>query len=110
MRPSGSDGAISFSKFMVALSKSLESSPKRLHILHIMSDICLSTQQHRDPFGVSGTLKRHIPLLLTLATYADPVNDAKTYPGVMELTGAWHDAQSFQPDEILKLYERVLQA
>ncbi|KAK5120847.1 hypothetical protein LTR85_005914 [Meristemomyces frigidus] len=106
----GSDAAIAFSKFLVALSKSLESGTKRLHILHILSDICVAIQQHRDPFGVSGTLKRHIPLLLTLAAYADPVKDAKTYPGVMELIGAWHDTQLFQPDEVLKLYERVLAA
>ncbi|KAK4541103.1 hypothetical protein LTR36_008328 [Oleoguttula mirabilis] len=110
MRSAGSDGATAFCKFLVALGKDLQSSTKRLHILHITSDICLAIQQHRDPFAISGILKRHVPLLLTLATYVDPVKDTKTYTGVMELIGVWHDNQVFQPDELLKLYERVLEA
>lgn len=110
LRSGRADRAVALGKFLVALSKSLQSSTKRLHMLHIMSDIYLVLQQHQDPVDVNWILRRHIPMLLTLATYTDPVKDAKTYPGVMEVIGAWHDNQVFQPDEIMHLYERVLEA
>ena len=56
-----------------------------------------------------GIVKRHVPLLLILATYGDPVKDAKTYPEVMDLIGVWYDSQVITPDETVGLYERVLE-
>ena len=75
-----------------------------------MSDVILAIKQHGDKFEVDGILKRYVPLLLTLATFADPVKEPKTYPGVMHLVNVWYDYQIFSPDQILELYGRVLHA
>ena len=100
---------MAFSRFILALSKSLPSSTKRLHILHIVSNTLLAIKQHGDSNQVDGILKRYVPLLLTLATFADPIKEPKNYHGVMQLINSWYDYQIFTSDQIIKLYERVLE-
>ncbi|KAK5134745.1 hypothetical protein LTR08_006120 [Meristemomyces frigidus] len=103
--------AVAFGKFMLALSKTLPSSTKRLHILHIMTAVQLAVTNHPDPHQIDSILKRHMPLLLSLATFADPIKDPqKTFAQVLHLLSIWYDNEIFSPDETLQLYERVLAA